>query len=212
MSRLRRIDPILIQAALAAALSFAHIQEIAGAAGQTGWKSWAYPVSVDLLMVMAWRRMRTGEGRAKRVAWFWFLLSLTASLGANVGTSGVLDLEALPTWLRVTVAGWPAVAFLGGSLLVHGTKAPDDKPQLTADDPPAEEVGPVPAEPATAPEKPILVSYAQVADALGISDVTVRGAANDGRLKKYAGPTANTVRVDMRECRNVLRSRKPVSP
>ncbi|MYS75745.1 DUF2637 domain-containing protein [Streptomyces sp. SID5926] len=113
-----RIDAVLVQALIAAALSFAHLHELALAAGQDGWKAWAYPVSVDLLLVAAWRRLRTGQ--AKAAGWCWFVIALTASLGANVATAGLLDLKAVPDWLRILVAGWPAVAFLGGTLLAHG--------------------------------------------------------------------------------------------
>lgn len=116
-----RIDAVLIQAVIAAALSFAHLHDLASAAGQHGWKAWAYPVSVDLLLVAAWRRLRSGG--AKAAGWCWFLVALTASLGANVATAGLLDLGAVPGWLRILVAGWPAVAFLGGTLLAHGATA-----------------------------------------------------------------------------------------
>ena len=63
-ARLTRVDAVLIQAVIAAALSFAHLHDIADAAGQDGWKAWAYPISVDLLLVAAWRRLRSGEGKA----------------------------------------------------------------------------------------------------------------------------------------------------
>ncbi|WRZ21000.1 FtsK/SpoIIIE domain-containing protein [Streptomyces sp. NBC_00243] len=36
----------------------------------------------------------------------------------------------VPAWLRITVAGWPAVAFLGGTLLAHG---PADRSGAIAD-------------------------------------------------------------------------------
>lgn len=84
---------------------------------QDGWKAWAYPVSVDLLLVAAWRRLRYGT--AKAAAGCWFVIALAASLGANVATAGLLDLGDVPAWLRILVAGWPAVAFLGGTLLAH---------------------------------------------------------------------------------------------
>ncbi|MER7171737.1 DUF2637 domain-containing protein [Streptomyces mesophilus] len=112
-----RLDFVLVQAVIAGALSFAHLHDIAHAAGQDGWKAWAYPISVDLLLVAAWRRLRTGH--TPRLAWSWFLVALVASLGANVATAGFLDLEQPPAWLRVLVAGWPALAFLGGTLLAH---------------------------------------------------------------------------------------------
>jgi hypothetical protein len=120
------VDAVLVQAVIAAALSFAHLHDLALAAGQDGWKAWAYPVSVDLLLVAAWRRLRSGE--SKTAGWCWFLVALTASLGANVATAGLLDLENVPAWLRILVAGWPAVAFLGGTLLAHGSANPSADP------------------------------------------------------------------------------------
>ncbi|MFJ7082998.1 DUF2637 domain-containing protein [Streptomyces griseus] len=135
MSRIR-IDAVLVQAVIAGALSFAHLHDLAEAAGQDGWKAWAYPVSVDLLLVAAWRRMRaTADNRA---AWAWFVIALAASLGANVATAGLLDLGDVPAWLRILVAGWPALAFLGGTLLVHApTAAPADPDPVPAAAPPA---------------------------------------------------------------------------
>ncbi|MGW3951030.1 DUF2637 domain-containing protein [Streptomyces sp. NPDC004752] len=121
-----RLDAVLVQALIAAALSFSHLHDLAAAAGQNGWKAWAYPISVDLLLVAAWRRLRSGGMKA--AGWCWFLVALTASLGANVATAGLLDLGAVPAWLRILVAGWPAVAFLGGTLLAHGAPAPESAP------------------------------------------------------------------------------------
>ncbi|MGY4918028.1 DUF2637 domain-containing protein [Streptomyces sp. 900116325] len=117
MSRTIRLDAVLIQAVIAGALSFSHLHDLAEAAGQDGWKAWAYPISVDLLLVAAWRRMRTHADN--RAAWSWFVIALAASLGANIATAGMLDLGDVPAWLRILVAGWPALAFLGGTLLAH---------------------------------------------------------------------------------------------
>ncbi|WP_053757234.1 DUF2637 domain-containing protein [Streptomyces sp. AS58] len=169
-----RIDAVLVQALIAAALSFAHLHDLALAAGQDGWKAWAYPVSVDLLLVAAWRRLRSGE--AKAAGWCWFIVALTASLGANVATAGLLDLNAVPDWLRILVAGWPAIAFLGGTLLAHGaiadssaaecesapgpvtSEAPSSAPELTA-------AAPQSAPPSTPQVPPALVTLARkVAD------------------------------------------------
>ncbi|HET6357607.1 DUF2637 domain-containing protein [Streptomyces sp.] len=121
MTRSIRPDAVLVQAVIAGALSFAHLHDIAAAAGQDGWKAWAYPISVDLLLVAAWRRLRIlrSTGAPIRAAWTWFAVALAASLGANVATAGLLDLTNVPAWLRILVAGWPALAFLGGTLLVH---------------------------------------------------------------------------------------------
>ncbi|EDY61114.1 MULTISPECIES: DUF2637 domain-containing protein [Streptomyces] len=124
MTRSIRPDAVLVQAVIAGALSFAHLHDLAAAAGQTGWKAWAYPISVDLLLVAAWRRLRA-DGPS-RLAWCWFLIALIASLGANVATAGFLDLAHPPAWLRFGVAGWPALAFLGGTLLAHAPDHPAD--------------------------------------------------------------------------------------
>ncbi|MFJ3574267.1 DUF2637 domain-containing protein [Streptomyces rubiginosohelvolus] len=123
-AHLARFDPVLVQAVIAGALSFSHLHDLAEAAGQGGWKAWAYPVSVDLLLVAAWRRMREQQraGQPAGGPRLWFLIALAASLGANVATAGLLDLEHVSAPLRVVVAGWPAVAFFGGTLLAHAPR------------------------------------------------------------------------------------------
>ncbi|MCQ4084419.1 DUF2637 domain-containing protein [Streptomyces sp. RB6PN25] len=166
---LARIDAVVVQAVIAASLSFAHLHDIASAAGQHGWKAWAYPISVDLLLVAAWRRLRSGGDKA--AGWCWFLIALTASLGANVATAGMLDLGAVPAWLRILVAGWPAVAFLGGTLLAHTPSAPtnpepaDEPVELArADQEQAEEPPELPApasEPPAVKVPEALVSHAR---------------------------------------------------
>ncbi|MFE7932236.1 DUF2637 domain-containing protein [Streptomyces sp. NPDC057456] len=166
-AQLARVDAVLIQALIAAALSFAHIHDVAVAAGQDGWKAWAYPVSVDLLLVAAWRRLRSGS--AKGAAWCWFVIALAASLGANVATAGLLDLGDVPAWLRILVAGWPAVAFLGGTLLAHSAPKSADDVELiedqedepeTAPEPPA----PVPPAIEAAPDRPAVPVPAALID------------------------------------------------
>lgn len=161
MDRLRslRIDAVLIQAVIAGALSFAHLHDLAYAAGQHGWKAWAYPISVDLLLVAAWHRIRTLQAAHEPagLAWAWFLIALVASLGANVATAGLLDLAHVPAWLRILVAGWPALAFFGGTLLAHApAQRPDHEPTPGTTRDAAAEPGPtvhvdrpeLPAEPA----------------------------------------------------------------
>jgi hypothetical protein len=125
-ARLAHVDAVIIQAVIAGALSFSHLHDLAEAAGQGGWKAWAYPVSVDLLLVAAWRRMREQQraGQPAGGPRLWFLVALAASLGANVATAGLLDLDDVPASLRVVVAGWPAVAFFGGTLLAHTPRTP----------------------------------------------------------------------------------------
>jgi hypothetical protein len=200
-------DPLLIQAVIAAALSFAHIHDIAEAAGQGGWKAWAYPVSVDLLLVMAWKQIRESDGAGKKAPRIWFFLSLAASMGANIATAGVLDLTHPPVFLRVLVAGWPVMAFFGGSLLVHSRKAPAEKPQEPAGAPsvpPAEEADP---EPVKAPRKPVLATYAEAAAVAGVKPETIRGAANGPNARLVKHQTYEGPRVDLDEVRRVYNLR-----
>ncbi|MEV6133049.1 DUF2637 domain-containing protein [Streptomyces violaceusniger] len=155
---LGRVDAVLVQAVIAAALSFAHLHDLALAAGQDGWKAWAYPVSVDLLLVAAWKRLRSGSSKA--AGWCWFVVALVASLGANVATAGLLDLADVPDWLRILVAGWPAVAFLGGTLLAHTTpvagasSAPAGPTEAASVLAAPETAGP-PAPPEPEPQRPV---------------------------------------------------------
>ncbi|MEU1933676.1 DUF2637 domain-containing protein [Streptomyces coeruleorubidus] len=135
-----RVDAVLVQAVIAGALSFAHLHDLAAAAGQDGWKAWAYPISVDLLLVAAWRRLRS-DGPS-RLAWCWFVIALVASLGANVATAGLLNLDHVPAWLRILVAAWPALAFMGGTLLAHS--ATDRLPDPPAPRTPVTEPNPEP--------------------------------------------------------------------
>jgi hypothetical protein len=150
-AQLVRVDAVIVQAVIAGALSFSHLHDLASAAGQGGWKAWAYPVSVDLLLVAAWRRMRQAQraGQAAGGPRLWFLVALAASLGANVATAGLLDLDHVPASLRVVVAGWPAVAFFGGTLLAHtphgDMEAPTVPGSSTSSTDVHEERAPVPA-------------------------------------------------------------------
>ncbi|MXG27222.1 DUF2637 domain-containing protein [Streptomyces sp. YIM 132580] len=192
MSRIR-IDAVLVQAVIAGALSFAHLHDLAEAAGQDGWKAWAYPVSVDLLLVAAWRRMRTTADN--RAAWAWFIIALAASLGANVATAGLLDLSDVPAWLRILVAGWPALAFLGGTLLVHApTTAPADLDPAPAAAPlaaPAAEPVPdvtVERAPEPAPELP----PAPASEEAAASPVSAPAAAVPPALLDHARKLADT--------------------
>jgi hypothetical protein len=141
MSPVRRLmDGVLPQAVITGSLSFAHIHDLAMRHGQTGWKAWTYPLSVDLLMVAAYRELLKAR-HAKRggtvLPWVWFLLSLAASLTANVIATGGRD----P--LSIAVGVWPAVAFLGCTLLGHSHPAPVEQAQSAEPPEPASE--PVPA-------------------------------------------------------------------
>ncbi|MFB6962540.1 DUF2637 domain-containing protein [Streptomyces sp. NPDC056309] len=209
-----RVDAVLVQAVIAGALSFAHLHDLAAAAGQDGWKAWAYPVSVDLLLVAAWRRLRT-DGPS-RLAWCWFLIALVASLGANVATAGLLDLGDVPAWLRILVAAWPALAFMGGTLLAHTPTSPEpDAPAPAAPNPdPVPEAEPEPAaiEPDPEPE-PVAVPAPEETPALPTPEpppaVPVPAALVDHARKVADDHHARTgARIDT----DTLRARLGVPP
>ncbi|MEU6344348.1 DUF2637 domain-containing protein [Streptomyces sp. NPDC046977] len=171
-----RVDAVLVQAVIAGALSFAHLHDLAAAAGQDGWKAWAYPISVDLLLVAAWRKLRSlrPSGEPVRAAWFWFATALTASLGANIATAGLLDLDHVPDWLSILVAGWPALAFLGGTLLVHSPSPAQERQEAPAPD--VTEVASVERAPEPAPV-PEVVAAAEPVPALPASQPASAPAA-----------------------------------
>ncbi|MEU1594511.1 DUF2637 domain-containing protein [Streptomyces sp. NPDC005708] len=194
-----RIDAVLVQAVIAGALSFAHLHDLAAAAGQAGWKAWAYPVSVDLLLVAAWRRLRS-DGPS-RLAWSWFVIALCASLGANIATAGFLDLGNPPALLRLGIAGWPALAFLGGTLLAHsnGEREPVPPAPMAQDSALGIESDPAP-EPTAAP-----VAASGDAPALPAADPTpavpavlidhARKVADDHRARTGSPIDTDTLRA-----------------
>ncbi|MEU9579135.1 DUF2637 domain-containing protein [Streptomyces chilikensis] len=211
MTRKLRADAVLVQAVIAGALSFSHLHDLAEAAGQTGWKAWAYPVSVDLLLVASWRRM--SQDADNRDAWMWFTIALTASLGANVSTAGLLDLGAVPPWLRILVAGWPALAFLGGTLLAHKPAppaapepepAPVPEPRTVLECDPAPADAPADPEPVTdepeeieAPEPaPALAAAPAPAPPVPVALVAhARKVADDHRARTGAAIDTDTLRA-----------------
>lgn len=140
-------DSTVLQAAIAGALSFTHIRDVALLAGQDGWKAWAYPLSVDLITVAAYRKLKRNQddGTSAVVPWVCFTVGLIFSLGANIvdaianAPAGAKNPQLL---LDVIVGMWPAAAFLGSTLLRHS-----DNPTARPADgqPAAEPVGRRPA-------------------------------------------------------------------
>jgi hypothetical protein len=120
-------------AIVAGAISFAHMRDLALHHDQPGWKSLAFPISVDGLDIVASLYL-VAQRRAGRptgpIPWIALIVGTAASLAANVavGAAGPIG-KAL--------AGWPAVSMLVSikllfSLIDHRkadqrTTVPDDQ-------------------------------------------------------------------------------------
>jgi len=100
------VGAVLLVAAVAAIVSFAHMREVAARAGEA-WRAWLLPLSVDGLVVAAsmvlLTRRRAGLPGG-RLAWCALLGGVGASLAANIAA-------AEPTGTARVVAAWPALAF-----------------------------------------------------------------------------------------------------
>ncbi|WP_103529478.1 DUF2637 domain-containing protein [Streptomyces sp. SM12] len=234
------VDASTIQAGIAAALSFSHLMAVAEAAGQTGWQVYAYPISVDLLLLASFRRARSLRGGAAVMPWLWFLVALAATLAAN--TFSVLGAEDVTFVMSLVVAGWPALALLGGTLLTHGTK-PRGGPTKTAEPivipiivpatpglslapvlPPVPPVAPPPVDPETAKQPavedgpevadaetgPNLLSPATAARMLEIPSATVRSWVRAGKVRNYGAHGAPL--IDLDEVASLARERSERLP
>lgn len=147
------------------------------------------------------------------------LMATAAQIAEHVLTTGATGARG---WVVIIVSAVPPL--VAAHVLHIDPPADDDElpnvsvvreaPAQTLQEPVSEP--PVPpsdqlhAKPLSVQQEPHLVTYKDAAEVLGISDVTVRGAANDGRLKKYAGPVAGRVLVDLVEASSVLKSRRSV--
>ncbi|MEV5691874.1 DUF2637 domain-containing protein [Micromonospora globbae] len=131
---------VLALAGVAGAISFAHMTELALRHGQSGWKAYAFPVSVDGLEIVASLHLVVQRRAGRRTGWIpWVALVVgtLASLAANVAVGGD-DL------MGKALAGWPALSMLAAVKLLFSMidHAGDDQrtvrdDQRTAADPPA---------------------------------------------------------------------------
>jgi hypothetical protein len=95
-------------AVVAGAISFAHMRELALDHDQLGWKSYAFPVSVDGLEIVAslYLVAQRRAGRATGwIPWIALIVGTAASLAANVAVGG-------PDLIGKALAGWPALSML----------------------------------------------------------------------------------------------------
>ncbi|GAA4691011.1 DUF2637 domain-containing protein [Phytohabitans rumicis] len=95
-------------AIVAGAISFSHMRELALHHDQLGWKSLAFPISVDGLEIVASLYL-VAQRRAGRptgpIPWVALVVGTAASLAANVAVGGADPIGK-------ALAGWPAVSML----------------------------------------------------------------------------------------------------
>lgn len=118
-------------AALAGAISYSHMRQLAWQHGQAGWHAHAFPLSVDGLEIVASLVLLAGRRSGRRTGWLpWaaLVLGTAGSLAANIAT-------ARPDMLSRIIAGWPALALLMCVKLLAGIlerPATGDHPALPA--------------------------------------------------------------------------------
>ena len=131
-TRATTVGAVLLVAAVAALVSYAHMQEVAERAGEQ-WRAWLLPLSVDGLVVaasMALLTRRRAGLPGGRLAWVALLGGVGASLAANIAA-------AEPTATARVVAAWPALAFaVAFELLLQQRREPVAEP---VDDPVGED-------------------------------------------------------------------------
>ena len=95
-------------AIVAGAISFAHMRELATHHDQLGWKSYAFPISVDGLEIVASLYL-VAQRRAGRhtgwIPWITLIVGTAASLTANIAVGGADPIGK-------ALAGWPALSML----------------------------------------------------------------------------------------------------
>jgi hypothetical protein len=109
---------VLLVAAIAATVSFVHIEHLAVTHGQTALASTLLPVSIDGTVAAAslvmFRTARAGLG-TPWLARVMLGLSVVATLAANVAYGARFGLTGS------LLSGWPAVAFVGSAEMAIGT-------------------------------------------------------------------------------------------
>lgn len=106
---------VLVVAAIAAVVSFIHIEHLAVTYGQTQLAAWLLPVSVDGTVAAASLSMLWAARSGLSTPWLarcMLTLGVVATLGANVGYGAPYGVSG------ELLSGWPAVAFVGSVEMV----------------------------------------------------------------------------------------------
>lgn len=154
--------PVVILALIAAAGSFAHIHSTATDHGQTGWKSWAVAICIDLTCVMAARERQRDkhiERATGRITWPTVVLvgGILLSLAANLA-------QAEPTAWGWVIAATPAVAFLVAVSMLE-RRATGHRPDVEPIGPPPSWGQPIPATSSRTVPPPLAVEELPALDA-----------------------------------------------
>ncbi|MFV2084987.1 DUF2637 domain-containing protein [Micromonospora sp. LOL_021] len=117
-------------AIVAGAISFAHMTELAIKHGQTGWKAYAFPISVDGLEIVASLYL-VAQRRAGRptgwIPWVALVIGTIASLAANIAVGSHDPIGK-------ALAGWPALSMLIAVKLLFGMIDHSEADQQTVRD------------------------------------------------------------------------------
>lgn len=108
---------VLLVAAIAAVVSFVHIEHLAVTHGQTALAAYLLPVSIDGTVVAASMVMLQAARAGIATPWLARLmlaLAVTATLAANIAYGW----PAGPAWS--VLSGWPAAAFIGCAEMALG--------------------------------------------------------------------------------------------
>jgi hypothetical protein len=99
---------VVALAGVAGAISYSHMRQLAAGHGEIGWRTHAFPLSVDGVEIVASLVLLADRRTGRRSGWLpWAALvaGTAASVAANVAVSGADPVGRV-------VAGWPAFALL----------------------------------------------------------------------------------------------------
>jgi hypothetical protein len=103
-------------AGIAGAISYSHMAELAKEHGEHSWRAHMFPLSVDLIEIVA-SLVLLADKRARRrsgyLPWAALITGTAASFAANIAVGG-------SDWIGRAVSGWPAFAFLIAVKLLFG--------------------------------------------------------------------------------------------
>lgn len=168
-------------AIVAGAISFAHMRELALEHDQLGWKSLAFPISVDGLEIVASLYL-VAQRRAGRptgwIPWVALVVGTAASLAANVAVGGADPIGK-------ALAGWPAVSMLVSIKLLFAMIDHTDDDQQTA----------VPEDQRTAADRPAVPQTVRRTErAEAALSGTVHGERTDALMSSATGRSTDPTR------------------